>query len=456
MAISWSYSVKTVFLLIIPLVMLLILVPKDTKRLQYTMQLILTRLLGLDFITTNNPEDFFQHDGAKFSYGVQTEKPSLFFAAHPLLFESTISAKVIHHIDFEGNKAIFPVNDRKSALPFDLFAASFYLVSRYEEYLPHLHDSHNRYLASGSDAFQNGYLQKPLINMWSLKIRDIFKERFKELVFRTPVFNFKPSIDVDAAFAFRSKGLTRAIGGFWNSLQNKDFNEIKQRIKVLLRLERDPFDTFALQLQLQKKYHYRAIYFWLLADYAPNDKNIPYNNRHFQNLIRLLADYAEMGIHPSYASSAQPSLMEMETARLSKILQCEVISSRQHFLRLTLPETYRNLINNDIGHDYSMGYAEVPGFRASICTPFPFYDLDQDLPTNLMVHPFAVMDGTLKDYLNLSPRQAIEMISLLIEEVKSVGGTFIPLWHNHSLSNVGEWYGWLDVYLKMIEEAVSN
>ena len=205
-------------------------------------------------------------------------------------------------------------------------------------------------------------------------------------------------------------------------------------------------------MKLQEKYRYRPVYFILLADYGPNDKNIPYNNRYFQNLIRYLADYAEIGIHPSYAASLQPSLMVMETARLSKILKLEVERSRQHFLKLSLPETYRNLINNDIIHDYTMGYAEAPGFRASICTPFPFFDLDQDLPTDLMIHPFALMDGTLNSYLKLTPKKATATINELIEEVRKVGGTFIPLWHNSTLNDEGEWKGWLDVYIRMLEE----
>ena len=102
-----------------------------------------------------------------------------------------------------------------------------------------------------------------------------------------------------------------------------------------------------------------------------------------------------------------------------------------------------------------MGYAEIAGFRASICTPFPFYDLDQDMPTKLMIHPFAVMDGTLNNYMSLTPQQATEVISSLIKEVKNVGGTFIPLWHNQSLNNQGEWKGWNEVYIKMVECALE-
>ena len=447
---------KTYFCSISFVAMVLILIPKVTNRLRYSMQLILTRLLGLEFEFTTNLSVFEQFDGPKFSYGVEVHQKHLFFAANGLLFESKINARDLKHFTFEGGLVFFPVQQKDSVLPFDLFAASFYLVSRFEEYLPHIRDNHNRFLASGSDAFQQGYLHKPLVNMWSFKIREILEKRFPTLKFTIPVYSFVITTDIDAAYSYKNKGFTRALGGIIKSFQKRDFDEIWQRIRVLLRLEHDPFDTFELQMQLQHKYQYRAIYFILLADYAPNDKNIPYNNRYFQRLIRYLADYAEIGIHPSYASSLQPSLMVMETARLSKILKLEVERSRQHFLKLTLPETYRNLINNDITHDYTMGYAEIPGFRASICTPFPFFDLDQDAQTNLIIHPFMVMDGTLHDYMKLSPQKAIATIIELINEVRKVGGTFIPLWHNQSLNEESDWKGWLEVYVKMVEEGMKK
>jgi len=436
--------------------MLLILVPKVTNRLRYTLQLVLKRLLGIDFRFSCDVSEFEQWEGPKFSYGVPVDEKYLFFASNGLLFESVIKARELKHFTFEGGLVFFPVLSKTTVLPFDIFAASFYLVSRFEEYLPHRRDNHNRFLASGSDAFQQGYLHKPLVNIWSLKLRDILLKWFPGLSITTPEYSFVPTIDIDAAFAYKNKGLTRALGGIFRAFRNKNYDEVRHRLRVLTRLEHDPFDTFGLQMQFQEKYRYRAIYFILLADYGPNDKNIPYNNRYFQNLIRYLADYAEIGIHPSYASSLQPSLIGVEISRLSKILKFEIERSRQHFLKLVLPETYRNLINNDILHDYSMGYAETPGFRASICTPFPFFDLDQDLATNLLLHPFAVMDGTLNDYMKLTPEQAIKTINELIDEVRKVGGTFIPLWHNSTLNDQGEWKGWRDVYVSMVEEAVKK
>jgi hypothetical protein len=239
-----------------------------------------------------------------------------------------------------------------------------------------------------------------------------------------------------------------------NSVSNFEISDISERTKVILNLQKDPFDTFDFQLEIQKKYHLKPIYFILYADYGHNDKNIPVQNRNFQTLIKSLADYAEVGIHPSYNSNFNSKKLKHEISRLSKVLNREITKSRQHFLKVHLPVTYRNLINLDITDDYSMGYAAYPGFRASICNSFSFYDVDLDVETKLRVHPFTVMEGTLKDYLKLSPLEAVNTMKDLIAEVKGVNGTFISLWHNESLSNAKRWEGWRDVYEEMIIEAL--
>jgi hypothetical protein len=32
----------------------------------------------------------------------------------------------------------------------------------------------------------------------------------------------------------------------------------------------------------------------------------------------------------------------------------------------------------------------------------------------------------------------------------------MPLWHNPALNEEGDWKGWLDVYLKMVEEGMKK
>jgi hypothetical protein len=209
---------------------------------------------------------------------------------------------------------------------------------------------------------------------------------------------------------------------------------------------------------MQRRYGYRCIYFTLLADYGENDKNVPPDSRRLRSLIKYLADYAEVGIHPSYGSNRQPEKLRRELATLSRILKLkrDVTRSRQHFLVLRLPDTYRRLIELDITDDYTMGYARQPGFRAGLCTPFYFYDLDMERPTTLRVHPFAVMDATLKYYLRLQPGRAMEWIAPLVDAVRGVQGDFVSIWHNESLSENRIWQGWRAVYEQMVAYAAGK
>ncbi|HOI32939.1 MAG TPA: polysaccharide deacetylase family protein, partial [Bacteroidales bacterium] len=223
---------------------------------------------------------------------------------------------------------------------------------------------------------------------------------------------------------------------------------------VLRGKANDPFDTFHLQLSLQQQYKLRPVYFILFAAYGHNDKNISVRNRHFQQLIKYLGDYADIGIHPSYASYSNKQLLKHELNQLSAILNREVSCSRQHFLRMSLPETYQNLIEHDILNDYTMGYAAMPGFRAGIADDFYFYDLDHEVKTALRIHPFAVMDGTLRDYMQLDAEEAVSKAEDLINSVKAVNGKFILLWHNETLSDQKRWTGWRKVYQNLVESAL--
>jgi hypothetical protein len=430
--------------------MLLIYTPRITKRLTYILRLLLNDLLGLEIAVTARIDEFLACSGPKLAYGTCPAHGDLYLASSGLLFETGIAGKELRYFDFESSKAFFPVYDDTSFFPFDVLSASFFLVSRYEEYLPHIRDIHGRFQARSGEAYKNGFLQRPLVNIWAQSIKSKLLERYPGLKFRTRTFRYIPTYDIDAAYSYRHKGFTRGIGGFLKAMKKGDFSEIKQRSRVLLNLERDPFDTYSMQFDWQKKYNLNPVYFILFADYGLNDKNIPVNNRYFHALIKSIADYADVGIHPSYGSNGYPEKLGEEIARLSKVLCREITSSRQHFLKLELPTTYRNLINMDITKDYTMGFASEPGFRAGICDPFNFFDLDLDIETNLRVYPFAVMDGTMKDYMQLTPGQAFSHIRPMLNEVKLLRGTFISLWHNESLSDSGRWKGWLPVYEELL------
>ncbi len=433
----------------------LIYSPKQTARVRYVFRLVFEELLRIKPVFTSSVDEFQSSDMCKIIYGDKEISDDIFFQSSALLFEKGIGNPNLEPFDFEGLKVIFPVYSKSSALPFDVFSAIFYFVARYEEYQPYKTDKHGRFTAHLSKAHELGILEKPVVNIWALRIKEILTERYPNLKFTKVHYKFLPTYDIDSAYAYAQKGLVRSLGGYFISVKNLDWKDIIERTRVLFTKRKDPFDTFDLQIALQKKYGLRPMYFILFGRYGRFNKNINTRNRSFRFLVKMLSDYAKIGIHPSYNMVDDETILPFERKNLENALNKNIDSSRQHFLRLNLPSTYRQLINNDIVNDYSMGFAALPGFRAGICTSYYFYDIDLEAVTNFRIHPFAVMDGTLKDYMDMTTTDAIDKISQLIEEVRKVNGTFISLWHNEALSDKKRWAGWLNVYEQLIKMAID-
>ncbi len=436
--------------------MLFIYSSRITKRQNYIFKLFFKEIINTPYLLSSDLEAFRDFEGAKMVYGPQSEDHPLYFAAAELLFESGLNSQELNTTEFRGFTVPFPVYQKESIFPFDLFSAAFYFVSRYEEYMPFRKDKYGRYTAQESFAFKNGFLNKPIVNIWAYNLVDIIRRFYPDFEANFQKFQYIPTYDIDQAWSYYQKGFTRNIGGLIRHIWQLDFSKIGQRFRVLFGKEKDPFDTFDFISSLQKEYKLKPIYFILFAELGPFDKNISPTNNTFRTLIKSLADQAKIGIHSSYASNLNPELIKEESKKLEEVIKVEIHRNRQHYLKLQLPDTYRNLLAMDLMEDFTMGYAAEPGFRAGICTPFYFYDLDYETETKLKVYPFAVMDGTLRDYKDVGIEEAKAIIQSLIYEVKAVNGTFISLWHNESFSDQDRWKGWRTVYTYMLSKIHSS
>ena len=430
---------------------MLIHVPRITDRVHYTFDLLFKQLLGAEFELTADAERLKAYEGPKMSYGKERIGEEPFQKAVNLLFERHINEQEVNAVAFGDVKGIFPVYGKDLLMPFDVFAASFYLVSRYEEYLPQVRDKYGRFKADSTWMFENELLQKPLVNIWTNALRDRLKAVYPNLAFKERKFEFLPTYDVDAAWAYKHKGLYRTLGGFLKDLAEGNREGLRERHEVLRGRRKDPFDSFDFMLDLQKEFKLKPIYFILCGEYDTNDKNISLRKEPFRNLIKHLGDYADVGIHPSFSSYLDLPKLQAEIDGLSEVLHRPLTKSRQHFLRMNLPRSYQKLIELDISDDYTMGFASQAGFRAGIADAFRFFDLENDMVTNLMVHPFALMDGTMRDYLNLDVEASLDLAKRLVDEVKAVGGTFIYLTHNETLGGEKRWVGWPEMYRQLLE-----
>lgn len=414
---------------------MLIYCTHKTSRLQY----IVSELFDHSVQLTINLQDALQSNEV-LNYSNQNI-PNSFLQITPvdLLFEEDIKPQNLT-ISLWHNEPIF--FETRGVIPFDFLAASFYLLTRYEEYLPYDKDENGRFTHVNSLAYQHNFLQKPLINIWV----SLLQQQFPQLAFKQHQFSFTPTYDVDIAYQYKHHGLVKNFLQFGKLLANFNFKELSDFFKTILNIKHDDFDIFDHLQQLHNQLNIKPIYFLMfLQQQAEFDKNLLYHNTALKQLYNKLQAYSQVGLHPSFRAGEKQmqSDNELFTQEL-KIAkqQFEIGISRQHYLLLQFPNTYHTLLQANIKADYSMGYSGVNGFRASYCHSFYWFDLSKNCTTPLLLYPFVVMDNVAINKLQQTPQQALQEFSQYYSLVKKYDGCFVAVFHNHFINKGSDWLIW--------------
>ena len=315
-----------------------------TPRLQYIVD-FLSHYYGLPFKLTSDEASFSKADIAcKINYSYhRIANGEVWIHPHALLFESAIHQVKAECFQHKGHTVFFKT---EGDVAFDLFAAVFYLLSRYEEYLPHEKDRYERYAHENAIAFREGFLQLPLVNIWLEDFRDLLSEKNDQFSPLNTKFSFVPTYDIDMAWSYRNKGFERNAGavlklfltGKWQGIFQSVFQcyEKKGRIRLM------PMSGW---MNLHHQYKLSPVYFFLVArQKGKYDRNIDVENKEFRQLVQTIAAEYEIGLHPSWASGDTPSLLSKEKTWLEKLVKHRVNASRQHYIRFDLPATYRHLL----------------------------------------------------------------------------------------------------------------
>ena len=410
--------------------MFLIFTHKITPRFSYVMKHIFNKMLLVEVDFTTKLEDFIAHDGPKMTYTKQPLQNEFFVISNNLLFEQGIVDFEVHVEKWDGIPCFFSTSER-SNLPFDIFAATFYLISRYEEYLPHVKDHHGRYPHTESLAYKNGFLEMPVVDMWVEKFRLILLDKFPDIIFPKKEFTQINVIDVAAAYSFKKKGIMRTMGGILADIASLQFKQVLYRFIVLLGFKKDPYDNFKTLIELYKKYKVKTIFFFLMADYSVYDKNISINKQKFRSLVKSVADYCQVSLMSSYEGFDNIDTLKKEKARLINLIKRPVNRVRLRYYRLNIPYSYRSLSDAEFDEDYTMGYSDTIGFRASTCTPFSFYDISFEERLPLKVNPFCVCNVAIRKNKN---SDLLPGVFEMKNKVKMLNGTFIAVFSNKYLN----------------------
>jgi hypothetical protein len=340
------------------------------------------------------------------------------------------------NIEYEGDTTVVHA---------DLVASAYFLLTRYEEFVrPGIRDEHGRFPGKKSLPYLAEFIDRPVVDEYGIFIRKLLARR------NVKTFNPNYSIskiylthDVDSPFYCRSwRNFFRVIRDTKNP-----FHAIFQKFKPL---EEDKYYTFPFFLEQEDDIRSVAgekcsiCMFFKAGGKAKQDRPV-YNleSKDIRELIKLCESYnTKIGLHSSYSSSNNLSMIEAEKSKLEQSLDIKVTDNRNHFLASRESQDMENLIKAGITDDYTMGYADVAGFRLGTSKPLRFINPATKHLTSLILHPLIIMDSTLKEkkYMDLTCKEAQDYCNILINNIKKVNGELTLLWHNTSFYQMDDLY----------------
>ncbi len=415
-----------------------------TNRLRYIVNHLFAMVLNTDYQFVESIDD------AHIIYGTQRKGNAFLIIPNGLLSETDVRDFKITDIDFWQDQPIF-FTQKEGDLPFDIFAASFYLVSRYEEYLPSEKDVHGRYKSDNSLAYKNGFLTKPMVDIWANMLLEKLRTRFSDITPIPPCYRFLSTIDVDNVYLYRHAGLFQNIWKLLKSIRNK--NLFLNQLTVIFHLKEDPYFTFPKIEKWHQQLGLKTHYFLHVGPWGKIDRRCFCVKNNIRRILKVIGISSDVGIHISHRGAFDTVQQAKEKRILEAITQQTITQNRFHYLRFRLPDSYQNLLKLGIKEDYSMGYADRLGFRASTSFPFYFYDLKKDQSTELLVHSLPIMDVVLRKRLQLNQQEAIDEVKKIVQHIRQINGECVILWHNQNLSYIENWEDWEIVYKAILKIA---
>lgn len=346
----------------------------------------------------------------------------------------------------------------------DIIAGTYFLISRYEEVVRRdVRDEHGRFRGKYSLPFRAGFLNRPIVEEYGRMLRKLLRESGIEVAEPKEGFNsIYLTHDADQIAHYRTfRGMAGAVTRFFT----KPYQTYKALQTYFLGIENDPWFTFPwffdLAFELKKFIPYTSLESIVFVKTGGGelmtDKPIhDIQSKDFRKLFTLCEENnVSIGLHPSYQAGLDKGLIVVEKKLLDEAFGQSSVYTRNHFLRSREPEDFHALLEAGLNEDFTMGYADVAGFRLGTCRAVRWIDPVKMELTSLVLHPITIMDSTLDDerYMKLRTEEAFSFSKKLIDQVRKFNGDLVLLWHNTSVEkNNGKYhrdlYRWIINYLK--------
>ncbi|USG67135.1 polysaccharide deacetylase family protein [Brevibacillus ruminantium] len=339
-------------------------------------------------------------------------------------------------------------NDSGIRLGVDIFGSSFFMLTRYEEAVKPDRDRHDRFPAIASLAYQEGFLDRPIVNEYLELLWWCLKALWPGLERKQHRFQMRISHDVDwplgMAYIPITAVLRKAVGDVW---RRHNLGLAMRRVQSLIKVKRgdldaDLYNTFDWIMNVCERQGLQTAFYFIAGHTAGQIDGLYHlEDEWIRKLLRRVHERGhEIGLHPSYHTYRDPAALNHEFQRLLATLEDEGIvqqriGGRQHYLRWENPTTWGLWAEAGLSYDSTLGYADHAGFRCGVCYDYPVYHLQTRQALQLVEQPLIVMEITVleKIYMNLSREKAREEIEKLKARCRKYNGNFTLLWHNNVL-----------------------
>ena len=391
--------------------MLLVYTHKITPRIRYIFKHLFENMLMINFNLTSKVEIFVAHSGPKLSYSKKPLGDELFIKSHLLLFEQGVTPQKLK-LDFWDELPIFFKTNAESDCPFDIFAASFYLLSRYEECMPYMKTDKGHFNPSQSVSSKFDFLELPIVDLWVSKFQKKLSSTFNEIDKKN---SGKPSkkifLEVPLAFRYSNRSFLENLEDFFSSIWKLNFKQLIIQISVLIRLKNDPYDTFDLWKEWFKKSSIKPQVFFLFSHSSSYQVTTSIFNLRFRKIIKKTGDFFSLGLLASVkAQIDSKKQMIREKNDFQKLTNRTIFDVRLNNGIVDLRKDYEMLSENEFRNDYSMGYLDQAGFRAGTATPFYFYDVSREFQISLKLIPIFATEESLKKSNNSFPFEKLRTV----------------------------------------------
>jgi len=256
-----------------------------------------------------------------------------------------------------------------------------------------------------------------------------------------------------------SHDVDRTRKSVWHSLYYLMMNRDMYHLKTMFSND-NPYWNFYRTMNLESKYSAKSTFFFLNESLRINVFNprsiilskgrYNINSREIKSIIREIDSSGwEIGLHGSFESYNDVELLHQEKNALEQILGHSVNGTRQHYLNIDIPKTWRIQKSTGLKYDSTFALKNNVGIHPKYFKPFkPFKD------SNFVVFPLVVMDGYLGKIAN-SEYAAKKIIDDLITECKVKGAILSVLWHNRSLNELEFPFYW-NLYKYILETTIAE